>query len=94
LERTEGNPLYLEELVRTLLNENALWQDPQGQWQVRHLESVTVPDTLQGMLMARLDLLEEPPRQTAQVASVVGRLFSYDVLAYTQAALAPEAPAH
>jgi class 3 adenylate cyclase/predicted ATPase len=94
LERTEGNPLYLEELVRTLINENALQQDAQGHWHVHHLESVTVPDTLQGMLMARLDLLDEPPRRTAQVASVVGRLFSYDVLSYIQADPQPATMMH
>lgn len=83
LGRVEGNPLYLEEVLRTLIDSQALMRDDQGQWQIHgDLAAVKVPDTLQGVMMARLDRLEEPPRHTAQVASVVGRSFPYDVLAH------------
>jgi len=83
LGRVEGNPLYLEEVLRTLIDNQALIRDEQGQWQILgDLAAVRVPDTLQGVMMARLDRLEESPRQTAQVASVVGRSFPYDVLAH------------
>jgi class 3 adenylate cyclase/predicted ATPase/Tfp pilus assembly protein PilF len=83
LRRVEGNPLYLEEVLRTFIESGALVPNEYGGWQVRdEVAEIKVPDTLQGVMMARLDRLEEPPRQTAQVASVVGRSFPYEVLAH------------
>ncbi len=83
LQRVEGNPLYLEEVLRTFIEKGALTHDEYGVWQIREeVGELAVPDTLQGVMMARLDRLEEPPRQTAQVASVVGRSFPYAVLAH------------
>ena len=83
LQRVEGNPLYLEEVLRTFMENGALVRDERGAWQVRDdVAEITVPDTLQGVMMARLDRLEEPPRQTAQVAAVVGRSFPYEVLSH------------
>lgn len=81
LGRTEGNPLYMEEMLRALMDEQALVLDDGGQWQVAgQIAAFQVPDTLQGVIMTRLDRLDEPSRGTAQVASVVGRIFSFDVL--------------
>jgi tetratricopeptide (TPR) repeat protein len=86
LSRTEGNPLYLEEIIRSLINDGALVQQPDGKWALGSaVDASQVPDTLQGVIMARLDRLEEPCRWTAQVASVVGRLFAFDVLAHITA---------
>jgi class 3 adenylate cyclase/predicted ATPase len=83
LQRVEGNPLYLEEVLRTFIESGALTRDPRGAWQVRDtVADIKVPDTLQGVMMARLDRLEEPSRQTAQVAAVVGRSFPYEVLSH------------
>jgi class 3 adenylate cyclase/predicted ATPase len=83
LSRTEGNPLYLEEVLRSLIDERTLVQGEGGQWRVSgELDAVKVPDTLQGVLMARLDRLAEASRWTAQVASVVGRVFPFDILAH------------
>ncbi|MCP4361847.1 MAG: tetratricopeptide repeat protein [Chloroflexi bacterium] len=85
--RTEGNPLYLEEVLRSLINEGVLVQNG-VRWQLqRGVTAINVPDTLQGVMMARLDRLNEPSRNTAQVASVVGRSFPYEVL--TQVVPAP-----
>ncbi len=83
LDRTEGNPLYLEEVLRALINDNLLVSNEAGQWVVNgDVASLNVPDTLQGVMMARLDRLAEPNRWTAQVASIVGRTFPYDVLSH------------
>lgn len=81
--RTEGNPLYIEEVIRALIDDGVLVQDESGAWQISSgMETIDVPDTLQGVLMARLDRLEEPCRWTAQLASVVGRVFPFDVLSH------------
>ena len=61
LERGEGNPFFLEELARAVLDRGAA-------------DSASfVPDTIQDVLMARIDRLDETPRQLLQTASVVGR---------------------
>ncbi len=81
LDRTEGNPLYLEEVLRALINDQILISNNTGQWLVSgDVASLNVPDTLQGVMMARLDRLAEPNRWTAQIASIVGRTFPYAVL--------------
>ena len=81
LDRAEGNPLYLEEVIRSLMNDGLLAQTENGRWQFSQtVAAITVPETLEGVLLARLDRLEELSRWTAQVASVVGRSFPYDVL--------------
>jgi class 3 adenylate cyclase/tetratricopeptide (TPR) repeat protein len=81
LDRAEGNPLYLEEVLRSLINDGLLTQQENGRWQFSQtVAAITVPETLEGVLLARLDRLEELCRWTAQVASVVGRSFPFDVL--------------
>ncbi|MCA9969101.1 MAG: AAA family ATPase, partial [Anaerolineales bacterium] len=91
LARAEGNPLYLEEVLHTLLDDGILAPRPDGGWQLTgDPAAIDVPDTLQGVMMARLDRLTEPARWTIQLAAVIGRLFPYDILALLQ----PDSPAH
>ena len=81
LNRAEGNPLYLEELLRALIDDRVLTRDKDGGWRLAaRVGHIRVPDTLQGVIMTRLDRLEETSRWTAQVASVIGRTFSVDLL--------------
>ncbi len=68
LEKAEGNPFFLEELARTLAEHGETW------------EEVTVPDTVQGVLMGRIDRLPEDHKRLLQTASVLGREFSLDIL--------------
>jgi class 3 adenylate cyclase/tetratricopeptide (TPR) repeat protein len=83
LSRTEGNPLYLEEVLRVLIDNRALFQDANGNWQIGGtLEDMQVPDTLQGVIMAHLDRLRNSSRWTAQIAAVIGRVFAFDILEY------------
>jgi transcriptional regulator with AAA-type ATPase domain/class 3 adenylate cyclase/tetratricopeptide (TPR) repeat protein len=73
--RTDGVPLFVEELTKAVL-ESAL--EPQAG---RHepTASVTIPSTLHDSLMARLDRLG-PGKQLAQLASILGREFTYDLV--------------
>jgi ABC-type oligopeptide transport system substrate-binding subunit/class 3 adenylate cyclase len=78
--RSEGNPFYLEEVVRHLL-ESGLIQEMDGQWVVAdEIDTLGIPDTLQGVLLARIDRLEEDVRDTLQRASVIGKSFLYKLL--------------
>jgi class 3 adenylate cyclase/predicted ATPase len=84
LNRVEGNPLYLEEVIRSLINDGLLVRLADGRWQFSEtITSITVPDTLEGVLLARLDRLEELCRWTVQMASVIGRSFPFDVVEHT-----------
>jgi class 3 adenylate cyclase/tetratricopeptide (TPR) repeat protein len=65
LDKAEGNPLFLEELARSVLEH----------------PDVTVPDTIQGVLMARIDRLPEGHKRLLQTASVLGRELSLPLLA-------------
>jgi class 3 adenylate cyclase/tetratricopeptide (TPR) repeat protein len=81
LERAEGNPFFLEETIRSLL-ETGLVVNEDGRWRATGaIHSLTIPNTLVGVITARLDRLDERARQTAQTAAVIGRTFSYEVLA-------------
>ncbi len=85
--RAEGNPFYVEEIIRMLIDQGTIVR--QGErWQlVREIELETVPDTLQGLIMARLDRLLEEARRTLQLASVIGRIFRQHMLHWLAAAV-------
>jgi class 3 adenylate cyclase/tetratricopeptide (TPR) repeat protein len=71
----EGNPLYVEELLRMLIDEGYL-ERTNGHWTARgDLTRVSVPGTIGALLSARLDQLETGERAVIQRASVVGRVF-------------------
>jgi len=73
LARAEGNPFFVEEIVRMLIAEGQLVK-LNGDWSVRAAE-VRIPDTVQGVIAARLDQLAVPEKRAAQDAAVVGRTF-------------------
>ena len=79
--RTEGNPFYIEEVVRSLIDQGAVeYQD--GRFHVTaKIDSVVIPGTIQDVIMARVDRLDESARQLLQVASVIGRSFYRRIIA-------------
>ncbi|MFN2227361.1 MAG: ATP-binding protein, partial [Anaerolineae bacterium] len=84
LSKTTGNPFYLEEVVRALIAQGVLVRDPDSaeQWSVAStVDEITVPDTLQGAVLARIDRLTEDARQALEIAAVIGRRFQRQVLA-------------
>lgn len=74
LSYAEGNPFYLEELVRSLVDRGVLRRED-GTWEVRGEQSLTVPTTIEGVILARIDRLEPVWRETVTAASVLGRSF-------------------
>lgn len=79
--QAEGNPYYLEELVKVLVERGVIVTAPTG-WRVviEKLAQMQLPDTLQGLLQTRLDALEPQEKSTAQRSAVVGRNFWTGVL--------------
>jgi class 3 adenylate cyclase len=71
----EGNPLFIGELVRMLVDERRIEKDEAGVSSVPELSKVSVPRTLHALLAARLDRLEPAEHAVAEAAAVVGRSF-------------------
>ncbi|MDI6754068.1 MAG: adenylate/guanylate cyclase domain-containing protein [Thermodesulfobacteriota bacterium] len=80
--KAEGNPFFLEEMIRALIDLGAFVRNRNtGRWQATaKVEQITIPDTLQGVVIARIDRLNEEVKQVLKLASVIGRVFFYRVL--------------
>jgi len=75
VERAEGNPFFVEELLATLIDRGVL-ERRNGGWTCAELpEGFEVPDTVQAVLAARIDLLPAAEKAALQAASVIGRVF-------------------
>ncbi len=75
VQRAEGNPFFVEELLGTLIDRQLL-ERQNGSWRLADLPSdFAVPDTVQAVVAARVDLLEPDEKQALQAASVIGRIF-------------------
>ncbi|WP_213288773.1 adenylate/guanylate cyclase domain-containing protein [Bradyrhizobium sp. sGM-13] len=79
IDRTDGIPLFIEELTKTILESGLLVEDA-GRYRLdRPLPPLAIPATLQDSLMARLDRLA-PVKEVAQIGAAIGRDFSYTLL--------------
>lgn len=93
IERTQGNPFFIEELVHALVSSGTLATDDTGEW---HLtcppDQVLVPTSIEGLIMARIDRLDEPYQELVQVASVIGHRFQFQFLdgVYRDSSLLPD----
>jgi tetratricopeptide (TPR) repeat protein len=80
LGRAAGNPLFMEEFTHSLI-ERGYIERKNGHYVLTIKPSeIQVPDTIQGIIAARMDRLEENLKRTMQVASVIGRDFAYRIL--------------
>src|SRR6185436_363100 len=79
--KAEGNPLFVEEVTKSLLEEGVLRRNGGRVELARALADVAVPDSIHGVLMARLDRLDPAPKHALQMASVIGREFALRLLA-------------
>jgi tetratricopeptide (TPR) repeat protein len=82
VDRAGGNPFFLEEIIRTLIDTGAVEQDARsGRWRAtKAIETLQLPDTVQGVVIARVDRLAEEVKEVLRTASVVGRSFLYRLL--------------
>ena len=80
MEKAEGVPLFVEEVTKTLLDLGVLRRENGGYTMVKGITEVSVPDTVQGIIMARLDRLGEDGKRAVQLASVIGRQFMQRLL--------------
>ena len=81
LGRAEGNPFFVEEIIRTLIELNVIIRDDAGQWQLATaVDQIAVPGTLRGVIMARVDRLDEKLKSVLKTAAVIGRAFHHKIL--------------
>jgi class 3 adenylate cyclase/tetratricopeptide (TPR) repeat protein len=90
LEKSEGNPFFVEEVIRSLLDSGQIVRE-QDYWRAtREIEKVSIPNTLAGLLAARMDALPDDAKRVAQISAVIGRSFVFRVIE-TICAAAPAA---
>ena len=88
-QRTDGVPLFVEELTKTILESGALKEDGDRFVLNGPLSTIAIPATLHDSLMARLDRLQ-PIKEVAQIAACIGREFSHRLLAQIARLSEPE----
>lgn len=81
LAKAEGNPFFVEEVIRMLIDRGVIVEVDNRWVATQDIETIDIPDSLQGLLLARIDRLPEEAKHTLRVASVLGRQFSARVLA-------------
>ena len=80
LNRAAGNPLFMEELTHSLLENGSIQRTGDQYVLSKKSSDLQVPDTIQGIIAARMDRLEENLKRIMQVASVIGREFAFRIL--------------
>lgn len=80
LKKAEGNPFFVEEVIRSLLDAKLVVRQDSHWRATREIDNIQLPDTLAGVISARLDRLDENSKQVAQTAAVIGREFQFEIL--------------
>jgi tetratricopeptide (TPR) repeat protein len=80
VERADGNPFFIEEVVRSFIDHGAVVQKDGAFEVTEKIDKMVVPHTINDVLMARIDRLDEKTRELVKIASVIGRSFFYRIL--------------
>jgi len=80
LSKSEGNPFFIEEVIRSLIDRDLVYREG-NRWKARvEVSELDVPDTIQSVVLARVDRLQAEAKHVLQCAAVIGRLFKYRLL--------------
>jgi class 3 adenylate cyclase/tetratricopeptide (TPR) repeat protein len=82
--KAEGNPFFIEEVTKSLVESGDLLAGDEGLSLGKPIDEIRVPDSVQDVIMARLDRLADEPRRALQTASVIGREFTSRLLERTE----------
>jgi class 3 adenylate cyclase/tetratricopeptide (TPR) repeat protein len=80
IEKTEGVPFFVEELISSLKDQRIIKKKNNKYYLAKDIREVMIPSTIQDVIMARVDALPERAKSLLQTVSVVGRVFSYDLV--------------
>jgi class 3 adenylate cyclase/tetratricopeptide (TPR) repeat protein len=89
LQKSEGNPFFVEEVIRALIDSQHIVRENSHWRATREIVNVAIPDTLAGLLSARIDRLPNDTKHVAQTSAVLGRIFAYRALAEVCAVAPP-----
>ena len=78
--KVEGNPFYLEEVIKSLIESETLIRDNDTWELIGSITESNISSTIHGVISARLDRLEKETKRILQEASVIGRAFLYEIL--------------
>ncbi|MRR08600.1 tetratricopeptide repeat protein [bacterium] len=81
-ERTEGNPLFVEEITRHLLSRRLVKREGENLVPAKRFGTMALPNTVAGVVLGRIDKLSEDLRRTLQYAAVIGKEFDHELLAH------------
>jgi class 3 adenylate cyclase/tetratricopeptide (TPR) repeat protein len=79
-DRTGGNPFFIEEICHTLVEEGTIQIEDRQAFLNRSLKHLSLPDTVQAVIRARIDRLDRNARESLRLASVIGREFAQRIL--------------
>jgi class 3 adenylate cyclase len=80
MQRAEGNPFFVEEVVRMLIERGVIVQQGDRWVATSEVGSVDIPENLHGLLLGRIDQLPESAKRSLRIAAVIGRQFPLRVL--------------
>jgi len=80
-DETNGNPFYIEEIIKSLVNENSLYWNG-SRWSFRDIDKITLPTSVGDLLQRRLNDIEAEQKDILAVASAIGNQFSLSLLQY------------
>jgi tetratricopeptide (TPR) repeat protein len=80
IDKADGIPFYVEEIIKSFTESGIIVERKDGYDVSKGIAEMNVPDTIQDIIMARIDRLEESHKSTLQFASVIGRDFNYKLL--------------
>jgi class 3 adenylate cyclase/tetratricopeptide (TPR) repeat protein len=80
LEKTDGIPFFIEELIRSLNDLKIIEREGNKCRLAKNIEDLTIPSTIQDLIMARVDSLPEGSKQVLQAGSVIEREFTYELI--------------
>ena len=78
--RAEGNPFFVEEVVRMLIERGVIVAEGDRWVATDDIATIEIPETLHGLLLARIDQLPDPAKRSLRIAAVIGRQFPVRVL--------------
>ena len=80
LKRSQGNPFYVEEIVKSLIEQEFIRMEKK-KWVFKgNIKNIKLPDSVEGVILSRMDRLDLIERDVIQIASVLGREFDEDIL--------------
>jgi class 3 adenylate cyclase/tetratricopeptide (TPR) repeat protein len=80
LEKAEGVPFFIEEFIKSLMDLKIIEKDAENYHLANDVSQVTIPSTIQDVLMARVDSLSGDAKEVLQTGSVIEREFSYEII--------------